>query len=104
MPNRASGSGISVTTKEAAISEPDSNKELLEMTAKTLEFAKTLEAAKTLASSKTLKKCPECGHVFQGQGWGGIDAHWRAHHNDIMRYEDAWPLISTEKYQPMKTP
>jgi hypothetical protein len=104
MPNRASGSGISVTTKEAVISEPDSNKELLEMTAKTLEFAKILESAKTLASSKTLNKCPECGHVFQGQGWGGIDAHWRAHHNDIMRYEYAWPLISTEKYQPMKTP
>ena len=104
MPNRASGSGISVTTKEAVISEPDSNKELLEMTAKTLEFAKTLESAKTLASSKTLKKCPECGHVFQGQGWGGIDAHWRAHHNDIMRYEDAWRLISTAKYQRMKTP
>ena len=104
MPNRESGSGISVTTKEAAISEPDSNKELLEMTAKTLEFAKTLESVKTLASSKTLKKCPECGHVFQGQGWGGIDAHWRAHHNDIMRYEDAWPLISTAEYQRMKTP
>lgn len=22
--------------------------------------------------------CPECGHVFQGKGWDGIDAHWRA--------------------------
>lgn len=104
MPNRASGSGISVATKEAANSEPDSNKELLEMTAKTLEFAKTLEAAKTPASSKTPKKCPECGHVFQGQGWGGIDAHWRAHHETIMRYEDAWPLIRTAEYQRMKTP
>ena len=98
MPNRASGSGISLTTKEAVISEPDSNKELLEMT------AKTLESAKTLASSKTPKKCPECGHVFQGQGWGGIDAHWRAHHENIMPYEDAWRLISTAKYQRMKTP
>jgi len=24
--------------------------------------------------------CPECGHSFRGLGWGGIDAHWRAHH------------------------
>ncbi len=22
--------------------------------------------------------CPECGHIFQGNGWDGIDAHWRA--------------------------
>jgi len=24
--------------------------------------------------------CPECRHEFKGIGWGGIDAHWRAHH------------------------
>jgi len=35
------------------------------------------------------KECPECGHEFRGKGWEGIDAHWRANHNQIKRYEDA---------------
>ena len=39
------------------------------------------------------KSCPECGHVFKGNGWGGIDAHWRARHVHIMSYSMAWPLI-----------
>lgn len=37
--------------------------------------------------------CPECGHRFKGIGWGGIDAHWRARHEDIMPYDLAWPII-----------
>jgi len=44
--------------------------------------------------------CPECGHVFQGNGWDGIDAHWRAAHEAVMPYEEAWPLIKTGTYQP----
>jgi hypothetical protein len=44
--------------------------------------------------------CPECGHVFQGNGWDGIDAHWRAHHGAVMPYEEAWPLIQAGTYQP----
>jgi hypothetical protein len=32
--------------------------------------------------------CPECGHVFAGGGWHGIDAHWRSKHNDVMPYEE----------------
>ena len=32
--------------------------------------------------------CPICGHAFQGIGWGGIDAHWRSKHENIMPYED----------------
>jgi hypothetical protein len=44
--------------------------------------------------------CPECGHVFQGNGWDGIDAHWRAAHGHIMPYEEAWPLIKAGTYQP----
>lgn len=43
--------------------------------------------------------CPECGHEFQGNGWDGIDAHWRAKHDKIMRYEDAWPLIKSGRYK-----
>jgi hypothetical protein len=34
--------------------------------------------------------CPECRHVFQGNGWDGIDAHWRAKHQAVMSYEDFW--------------
>ncbi len=45
------------------------------------------------------KACPECGHDFKGNGWEGIDAHWRANHAQIMRYEDAWPLISSGEYR-----
>jgi hypothetical protein len=43
------------------------------------------------------KCCPECGHQFRGKGWGGIDAHWKAHHEDIMPYTEAWPLIKQGK-------
>lgn len=51
------------------------------------------------ASGKEPKVCPECGHVFQGNGFDGIDAHWRARHNDIERYEEAWPSISAGTYK-----
>ena len=43
------------------------------------------------------KHCPVCGHPFQGRGWTGIDAHWRANHEKIMSYEKAWPLIRAGK-------
>jgi predicted RNase H-like nuclease len=39
------------------------------------------------------RQCPECDHIFLGQGWGGIDAHWKAQHLHIMSYESAWPII-----------
>jgi len=42
--------------------------------------------------------CPECSHSFKGNGFDGIDAHWRAKHNDVMTYEEAWPLIKTGSY------
>lgn len=43
--------------------------------------------------------CPECGHLFKGNGFDGIDAHWRAKHEDVMPYRDAWPLIRTGSYK-----
>jgi hypothetical protein len=43
--------------------------------------------------------CPECGHHFMGNGFDGIDAHWRAKHEHIMPYEKAWPLIKSGTYQ-----
>ena len=46
------------------------------------------------------KQCPECNHTFQGKGWEGIDAHWRAKHEEIMPYEEAWPLIRDGTYRP----
>ena len=45
------------------------------------------------------KICPECGHEFQGNGWDGIDAHWKAKHAELMAYQDAWPLISAGQYR-----
>jgi hypothetical protein len=45
------------------------------------------------AGSRFMNACPECGYVFRGGTWGGIDAHWKALHNEIMPYRDAWPII-----------
>lgn len=45
------------------------------------------------------KVCPECGHTFKGNGWDGIDAHWRSKHEDVMPYEDAWPLLRSGHYK-----
>ena len=45
------------------------------------------------------KVCPECDHVFQGNGWDGIDAHWKAKHGQIMPYNEAWPLIQSGEDQ-----
>lgn len=42
--------------------------------------------------------CPECGHRFRGNGFDGIDAHWRARHEHIMPYSEAWPLIRSGVY------
>jgi predicted amidophosphoribosyltransferase len=39
------------------------------------------------------RRCPECGHVFRGHGWDGIDAHWRARHLDVMPYEKLWATL-----------
>ncbi len=37
--------------------------------------------------------CPECGHVFKGNGWDGIDAHWRSQHESVMKYEQFWESL-----------
>lgn len=44
------------------------------------------------------KVYPECGYVFSTHGWDGIDAHWRAHHENVISYENAWKLIRQDKY------
>jgi hypothetical protein len=43
--------------------------------------------------------CPECGHQFKGSGFDGIDAHWRARHEAIMPYREAWPLLKAGIYR-----
>ncbi|HXJ96145.1 MAG TPA: hypothetical protein VMT20_25170 [Terriglobia bacterium] len=45
------------------------------------------------------KICPECEHEFQGNGWDGIDAHWKFRHEHIVPYSIAWPLIQSGKYK-----
>ncbi len=42
--------------------------------------------------------CPECEHKFKGNGFDGIDAHWKARHERIMPYKQAWPLIKSGNY------
>ncbi len=43
--------------------------------------------------------CPECGYRFKGRGFDGIDVHWRAKHETIMPYTDAWALIESGNYR-----
>ncbi len=45
------------------------------------------------------KICPECGHVFKGNGWDGIDAHWKSKHDTVMPYAEAWPLLKSGRYE-----
>jgi hypothetical protein len=52
-----------------------------------------------MAERKESKVCPGCDHEFQGNGWDGIDAHWRAKHEHIMPYGVAWPLIEAGRYK-----
>jgi hypothetical protein len=57
------------------------------------------------AAEDTLGKkiCPECGHEFAGNGWDGVDAHWKRNHDRVMPYKEAWPLIEEGKYKrPLK--
>jgi hypothetical protein len=43
--------------------------------------------------------CPECDYQFNGRKFTGIDAHWKAKHENIMPYAEAWPLIKSGKYR-----
>lgn len=56
-------------------------------------------AEQPIGPHASLKACPECGKLFRGGTWGGIDAHWKARHSIIMPYDDAWPLIQSGTYK-----
>jgi 3-hydroxyisobutyrate dehydrogenase len=43
--------------------------------------------------TRGVRVCPVCGHEFQGKGWDGIDAHWRAKHESTMPYEQFWSTL-----------
>lgn len=54
---------------------------------------------KQIAKPDTDRKvCPECGHEFKGNGWDGIDAHWKSKHEKVMPYDEAWPLLKAGTY------
>jgi len=56
------------------------------------------QSALKLLGKGDRKICPECGYLFQGKGWDGIDTHWRARHETVMPYSEAWPLIRAGLY------
>ncbi len=57
-------------------------------------FWKMLQNIETSAQ-RDAKVCPApgCDHEFQGKGWGGIDAHWKAEHTDICPYDVFWKIL-----------
>jgi len=62
-------------------------------------FHEAMRKKKSAAAVAPKKICPACGHIFAGNGWDGIDAHWRSKHNAEMAYETAWPLIRSGNYK-----
>jgi hypothetical protein len=56
------------------------------------------KSAKT-ERKRTERACPLCGYQFKGNGFAGIDRHWRARHERIMAYAEAWPLIKAETHK-----
>ncbi len=76
-------------------SQSDKFKEL----AREVEAAESEEAFdRALGMMRERKVCPECGHVFKGNGWDGIDAHWKSKHEDVMPYDEAWSLLKSGRY------
>jgi len=51
------------------------------------EPAKTCLCCKAGIAFERPRVCPECGHQFRGNGWDGIDAHWRAKDERRLPYE-----------------
>lgn len=58
--------------------------------------AKLKKVAKPQSEAKV---CPEYGHVFKGNGWDGVDAHWKSRHESIMPYVKAWPFLKSGTYK-----
>ncbi len=89
--------------KDEPTKTPPANVTLPPIDAEPVEIARALFQRAPLkpsagGSDEAQKVCPECGHVFQGNGWDGIDAHWRSKHEGVMPYEEAWPLLRDGNY------
>ncbi len=78
------------------------------LTERARRFAETLDSIKkcqsrlvcaAAAAGRPESICPECGHRFKGKGLDGIDAHWKAKHEAIMPYREAWPLLKAGTYR-----
>jgi hypothetical protein len=42
------------------------------------------------------RQCPTYDQVFKGNGWDGIDAHWKAkHERSKLPYQEFWEGIPT---------
>lgn len=71
-----------------------------------LPFRRGLAVAAAIRARKhrEAKVCPvpECNHEFKGNGWDGIDAHWKAKHHGIMDYDEAWKLIQKGDFESIR--
>ncbi len=46
---------------------------------------------------KGTKSCPApgCGKEFEGNGWDGLEPHWRDEHTDVCSYDDLWQVLQS---------
>jgi hypothetical protein len=51
------------------------------------------EGQKALRTGNKACPAPGCGTEFKGNGWDGIDAHWKAKHKDICSYATFWAMV-----------
>ena len=47
------------------------------------------------------RECPICWQEFK-KGWAGLQSHWKAHHEDICGYEEAWAIIQRLDKKPRR--
>ena len=58
--------------------------------------AKTCASCEAGLPTRGSRICPACGYEFRGNGWDGIDAHWRAKHEAIQPYEVFFSSLCSE--------
>lgn len=57
-------------------------------------------SVRTQDSPKQVRYCPECGGEFTPTQRDSIEAHWRAEHEDVVPFRQAWPLLRDGIYMP----
>ncbi len=89
---KADGPGTSPSWQERVIGACHTNnvKQTMTQLASAHSRCRCCEAAIPVAGPR---QCPECRHVFRGNGWDGIDAHWRAKHESTATYEEFWSSL-----------